>query len=397
MRPAYVANTIRFLIDQGAITFYQNQADLPKAFQPERMLTEGYAPQPRSVQDFVARKVWLLGLKAGGGQRETRVWIADPLDAAYLGCTEAELRVAANVLDAQDKIVLQEDGEFAQVGRVLLASEGTFGPVKDKSQQTLQTIFDVYTPQGLIGEGGSGRVLRVTDEAGAPHALKYLKPQLMTTHKTKRFRNELAFCFRNTHRNIITVEDWGLAEIEDVQVPFYVMPVFPKTLRSVMKENKKPEELIPLFIQVLDGIEEAHKKGIWHRDLKPENILIDETNQQVAITDFGVAHFSETVQTEIETRPHERLANFRYAAPEQRSNGTVDHRADIYALGLILYEMLTAELLQGTSHLRIALIHPNLAALDQLIEWMSCQMPSDRPFSVGEVRDALKGALDEAF
>jgi hypothetical protein len=59
--------------------------------------------------------------------------------------------------------------------------------------------------------------------------------------------------------------------------------------------------------------------------------------------------------------------------------------------------MLTAELLQGTSHLRIALIHPNLAALDQLIEWMSCQMPSDRPFSVGEVRDALKGALDEAF
>jgi hypothetical protein len=291
MRPAYVANTIRFLIDQGAITFYQNQADLPKAFQPERMLTEGYAPQPRSVQDFVARKVWLLGLKAGGGQRETRVWIADPLDAAYLGCTEAELRVAANVLDAQDKIVLQEDGEFAQVGRVLLASEGTFGPVKDKSQQTLQTIFDVYTPQGLIGEGGSGRVLRVTDEAGAPHALKYLKPQLMTTHKTKRFRNELAFCFRNTHRNIITVEDWGLAEIEDVQVPFYVMPVFPKTLRSVMKENKKPEELIPLFIQVLDGIEEAHKKGIWHRDLKPENILIDETNQQVAITDFGVAHF----------------------------------------------------------------------------------------------------------
>jgi len=192
------------------------------------------------------------------------------------------------------------------------------------------------------------------------------------------------------------VEDWGLAEIEGVKVPFYVMPVFAKTLRSVMNENKKPEELIPLFIQVLDGIEEAHKKGIWHRDLKPENILIDETNTQVAITDFGVAHFSELVQTEIETHPHERLANFRYAAPEQRSNGPVDHRADIYALGLILYEMLTAELLQGTSHRRIALIHPNLAKLDQLVEWMSCQVPSDRPFSVGEIRGVLNGALDEA-
>jgi hypothetical protein len=396
MRPAYVVNTIRSLIDQGAITFCRNQADLPKAFQPERMLTEGYGPQPRSVQDFVARKVWLLGLKAGGGRRETRVWIADPWDAAYLGCTEAELREAANVLDAQDKIVLREDGEFAQVGRVLLASEGALGLQKDKAQQTFQTIFDVYTPQGPIGEGGSGRVVRVTDEAGAPHALKFLKPRVMTTQKAKRFRNELAFCFRNTHRNIITVEDWGLAEIEGVQVPFYVMPAFPKTLRSVMEESKKPEDLIALFIQMLDGIEEAHKKGIWHRDLKPENILIDETNKQVVITDFGVAHFSELVQTEIETRPHERLANFRYAAPEQRSNGPVDHRADIYALGLILYEMLTAELLQGTSHLRIALIHPNLAALDQLVEWMSCQMPSDRPFSVGEIRDALRRALDEA-
>ena len=397
MRPAYVTNTIRSLIDQGTITFHRSEADLPKTFQHERMLTEGYVPQPGSVQDFVARKVWLLGLKAGGGRRETKAWIADPWDAAYLGCTEAELREAANVLDAQDKIVLQEDGEFAQVGRVLLASEGSPGPQKDKAQQTFQTIFDVYTPQGSIGEGGSGRVVRVIDEAGTPHALKYLKPQAMTTQKAKRFRNELTFCFRNTHRNIITVEDWGLAEAEGVQVPFYVMPIFPKTLRSVMKESKKPEDLIPLFIQVLDGIEEAHKKGIWHRDLKPENILVDETNRQVAITDFGVAHFSELVQTEIETRPHERLANFRYAAPEQRSNGPVDHRADIYALGLILYEMLTAELLQGTSHLRIALIHPNLAALDQLIEWMSSQMPSDRPFSVGEIRDALKGALDETF
>ncbi len=166
MRPAYVANTIRSLIDQGAVTFSRNQADVPKAFQPERMLTEGYVLQPISVQDFVARKVWLLGLKAGGGRRETRVWIADPWDAAYLGCTEAELREAANVLDAQDKIVLQEDGEFAQVGRVLLASEGTLGPQKDKAQQTFQTIFDVYTPQGPVGGWpvlaplGRGRVRR---------------------------------------------------------------------------------------------------------------------------------------------------------------------------------------------------------------------------------------------
>lgn len=394
LRPACVTNTMRSLVDRGAISFHRNQTELPKHFQYEEMLTEGYLHQPASIQDFIARKVWLLGLKAGGGRKETRVWIADPWDAAYLGCSEAELREVANILDAQNKIVLQEDGEFASVGPVLLASEGVPEPQKGKARQTFQTVFDVYMPQGPIGEGGSGRVVRVTNEAGISHALKYLKPQVTMTQKSKRFRNELAFCFRNTHRNIITVEDWGLAEIEGVQVPFYVMPVFPKTLRSLMKENKEPDELIPLFIQTLDGIEEAHKKGIWHRDLKPENILIDEENELAVITDFGCAHFSELVQTEIETGPQERLANFRYAAPEQRTNGPVDHRADIYALGLILYEMLTGELLQGTSHLRIALIHPTLAALDQLVERMSCQMPSDRPFSVGEVRNSLKGALD---
>lgn len=393
MRPAYITNTIRSLIDQGAITFYRSEGDLPRQFEHVRMQTEGYVPQARSVQDFIAKKVWLLGLKAGGGRKETRAWIADPWDAAYLGCTEADLREGANILDAQDKIMLQEDGEFAQVGRVLLASEGKLEQQKDKAQQTFHTIFDVYTPQGLIGEGGSGRVVRVLDEAGVAHALKYLKPPVMTSEKAKRFRNELVFCFKNTHRNIITVEDWGLAEIDGVQVPFYVMPVYPKTLRSLMKEKKKPEELILLFLQVLDGVEEAHRKGIWHRDLKPENILVDETDKRIAITDFGVAHFSELVQTEIETSPHERLANFRYAAPEQRSNGLVDHRADIYALGLILYEMLTSELLQGTSHRRIASIHPKMSALDPLIERMSCQMPSDRPFSIGEVRDALKGMM----
>jgi hypothetical protein len=389
MRPAYVTNTVRSLTDQGSITFYRNDSEMPRAFQPQKMLTDSYLPRSRSVQDFVARKVWLLGLKAGGGRKETSVWIADPWDAAYLGCSEAELREAANVLDAQDRIVLQEGGEFAHVGRVLLASGGVPEPQKEKAKQTFQTAFDAYTPQGPIGEGGSGRVVRVTDEAGSLHALKYLKPQVMTTQKAKRFRNELAFCFRNSHRNIITVEDWGLAEIEGVQVPFYVMPIFPKTLRSVMKENRKPEELIPLFIQMLDGIEEAHKKGIWHRDLKPENILIDEAKNQVVITDFGVAHFSEFAQTEIQTRPQERLGNFRYAAPEQTSNRPVDHRADIYALGLILYEMLTSELLRGTSHQRIAKLHPDLAALDQLVERMSCQMPGDRPFSISEVRDTL--------
>lgn len=77
---------------------------------------------------------------------------------------------------------------------------------------------------------------------------------------------------------------------------------------------------------------------MWHRDLKPENILHDPIENRLVVSDFGIAHFTaELMHTLVETKLAERLANFHYAAPEQRRpGGLVDHRADIYALGLIL-------------------------------------------------------------
>jgi hypothetical protein len=397
-RPAWVTNTIRSQVDSGFIKFY-SKSDLPGAFPEAKMQTGEFpVPDPKSIQNFVASKVWLLGFKAGGGRTETKVWIADPWDAEYLGYAEVDLREAAAILDAQGKIVIGQNDDFAHAGKPLIASEGRVeSPVIPETKETFRTVFDVYTPNGPIGEGGSGRVIRVLDNAGKQHALKYLKPGRISSQKERRFKNELAFCFKNAHRNIITVEDWGLAEIDQAEVPFYVMPIFPETLRSVMQQGNNPEKMLRLFMQILDGVEAAHNRGIWHRDLKPENILFDETDDLIVVSDFGIAHFSaDAMQTSVETRPQERLANFRYAAPEQRSNGIVDHRTDIFSLGLILYEMLTSQLLQGTSHRRVASIHPKLASLDSIIEKMSCQSPSDRPFSIAEIRVELASALDES-
>jgi Protein kinase domain len=393
-RPEYVTNTIRSFVDSGDIRFYPNRESLPRAFSDIKMQVGGYAIEPRSIQDYLAKKVWLLGFKAGSGRKETKAWIADPWDAAYLGCTEADLRQAAAVLDAQEKIVLHEDSDFAHVGKVLLASDGRIEPSAKPTTTAFRTPFDTYKPAGVIGEGGSGKVLRVIDADGSEYALKYLKPNSTSSQKTKRFRNELAFCMKNTHQNIITIRDWGLADVNGAEVPFYVMPAFPQTLRSLMNDEKGPKRLIPVFMQMLDGVEAAHKVGIWHRDLKPENILFDESEDRAVITDFGIAHFSEEwLRTTVETGPQDRLANFRYAAPEQRSTGTVDQRADIYALGLILYEMLTGLFLQGTSHKQIQSVHPNLASLDSMIDRMSCQEPSDRPASIGEIRELLLESL----
>ena len=386
-RPEYISNSVRAAIDRGAVTFRRKVDNAPNGYSPVKLQFSEYSSEPTSVQAFLARKVWLLGFKAGSGHKENKVWIADPWDASYLGCTEAELRQAAAVLDAQEQIVLDEDAQFAHVGKALLASEGPQVAKKAATRSAFRTPLHVYTQRGVIGEGGSGRVLRMVDEDGVEHALKHLKANSASVQKSKRFRNELNFGANNTHPNIIRVTDRGLAEIDGIEVPFYVMPVYHQTLRALLDGNTAPDKLISIFLQILNGVEEAHSQQIWHRDLKPENILLNSTSDVAVVSDFGIAHFSEELlHTEIQTRPQDRLANFRYAAPEQRSGLVADGRADIYALGVILYEMLTKQLFQGSNLKKIASVHPHLAYLDSVVDKMTTQSPEDRLSTIAEVR-----------
>lgn len=174
----------------------------------------------------------------------------------------------------------------------------------------------------------------VEDEDGKRYALKCLKPEGLTTQRVKRFKNEIAFCARKEHRNIVPIVDWGFVQRAGDRLPFYVMPIYQTTLRRLMRDGIPPERVLPWFGQLLDGLEAAHLMEVWHGDLKPENLLYDPDPDLLVISDFGIAHFAEPLlQTMVETRASERLANFRYAAPEQRTEGMVDHRADVYALG----------------------------------------------------------------
>jgi serine/threonine protein kinase len=196
---------------------------------------------------------------------------------------------------------------------------------------------------------------------------------------------------RNEHPNIITVLDWGVIETSDGERPFYVMPVYPKTLQGLMNDSIPHERVLPYFEQFLSGVDAAHKLGVWHRDLKPENVLYDPENDRLVVADFGIAHFAEPLlQTLVRTGARERMANFRYAAPEQRTEGgKVDYRADIYALGLILNEMFTGELLVGTGHKLISSVAPEYGYLDPLVDLMARQSPDDRPASIDEIKKQL--------
>ena len=172
--------------------------------------------------------------------------------------------------------------------------------------------------------------------------------------------------------------------------------LYPHTLRDLMKRRIPHQRILPHFAQVLDGVEAAHLKGVWHRDLKPENILCDTESDTLVVADFGIAHFEEDeLHAAVETQAHERLANFQYAAPEQHVRGkTVDHRADIYALGLILNEMFTGELPQGTGYRTVVSVAPDYAYLDELVELMVRQS-DERPQTINEIKTALIARQNE--
>lgn len=259
-----------------------------------------------------------------------------------------------------------------------------------KQSQTFETPFDVYTEVGLLGEGGAGRVYEVQNDKGQMFALKCLSPDRISADRRKRFKNEIGFCQRALHRNIVRVLDTGILNLKGVVCPFYVMPKYKGTLRNLIASTSTAQ-VLALFAQVLDGVEAAHKLDVWHRDLKPENVLWDESS--LVIADFGIAHFEEeAIYTAVETKVASRMANFMYSAPEQRARGaSVDRRADIFSLGLILNEMFTHEVPQGAGYRTIGNAAPDFAYLDPIVERMIQSSPERRYQSIDEIKRDLIG------
>jgi serine/threonine protein kinase len=252
----------------------------------------------------------------------------------------------------------------------------------------LLTAHETYTLQGQLGQGGSGAVWAARSEQGGTVAIKILDPTKSRKEVRARFRNEMSFCEGPHHPHVIRSLDRGFHEIGGQRWPFYVMPLYPHTLRTVMRAGLGHEQRLSIFAQVLDGMEHAHEQGVIHRDLKPENILVSNGYTHAVVADFGIAKFDEDMQaTVIATLPEERLANFQYAAPEQRRVGDVTTSAtDVYALGLILNELFTGDVPQGQGHLLVADIAPEYAYLDALVETMIQNVPANRLQSAAEVK-----------
>jgi len=196
-----------------------------------------------------------------------------------------------------------------------------------------------YEILGLLGTGGMGAVYRVRDlELGEVVALKMLRPELMNDEAAlTRFRDEVRLARRVTHRNVARTFDIG----EHEGAKYLTMEIVDGTsLASLIGERGAlpVNDAVEIAEAICEGLAAAHRAAVVHRDLKPENVLIARDGR-VVVTDFGIAHAHDAgkVATAIVGTP-------AYMAPEQLDpHAGVDHRADLYALGAVLYDMLTGE------------------------------------------------------
>lgn len=253
----------------------------------------------------------------------------------------------------------------------------------NRSQITYQTFLETYKRVKDIGSGGAGNVFEVEASDGQRFALKVLSAEAAcNSSKVKRFLQEARYEQSGKCDAIISVVDTGVLIDGDIRRPFYVMPLMDGNLASLMGHGSGygAVELMKLLLTLMGNLAPFYRSGNFHRDIKPQNLLFDNSRERLILADLGIAHIEEEYPgATVETVASERLANFLYAAPEQRVKGaSCDERADEYAFGLILNELFTGNVPQGTGYKRIADVDKSYAFLDPIVEKMISQSPEDR-------------------
>ena len=195
-----------------------------------------------------------------------------------------------------------------------------------------------YRIEKMIGAGGMGNVYKAFDkELSRTVALKTLLPELVSDYLlTQRFKQELLLASKISHRNILRIHDLG--EVDGVK--FITMAFIEgKDLNQLLKEEGPLplERSLKIARQLCEALDAAHSEGVVHRDFKPQNVLVG-ANDHVYVSDFGLATSLETAKMGM-TRTGAVMGTPRYMSPEQVEGKPVDSRSDLYALGLVLYEM----------------------------------------------------------
>lgn len=256
----------------------------------------------------------------------------------------------------------------------------------------------------VIGRGGMGVVMHGFDNClQRDVAIKVLDPNLAQDEiAVKRFCREARAAAALTHENVVAVHQ--VEHEEEADLPFLVMQlVHGEALDERLRREGQLtlNEIVRIGMQTARGLAAAHAKGLIHRDVKPANILLERGTNTVKLTDFGLARAAEDVRL---TSSGIVAGTPLYMAPEQARGEEIDHRADLFSLGVVLYELAAGETpfwgktplmvlkrLTEEEHRPIRELNPNLPVwLTNIIDKLLAKKPADRFQSAAEVADLLE-------
>jgi len=267
-----------------------------------------------------------------------------------------------------------------------------------------RVIDHKYELISTLGVGGMGMVFRARRVlVGDEIALKILFPRFLDSPLQRRlFEDEARAAARLDHPNVVTVFDTSISG--SAEVAYIAMELLTgSTLKALLKAEAPmpPAAVLPIMIQICDGLAAAHAARVIHRDLKPDNVFLEALpngGTRVKLVDFGIS-----AMLDAEPRDEQRrlLGTLRYMAPEQARKEPVDARADLYALGVVLYESLTRKRATGktiSAVLNDPVVPPNTfldeahrlpPPLEALLMALLAKAPAERPATALEVRAML--------
>lgn len=310
---------------------------------------------------------------------------------------EAELEARCGsdeALAAEVRALLRLDasGEAAgsTAGETLDGLRGAFVTIAVGDEPTLPESIGPYTIHGVIGRGGMGTVYEAEQASPARRiALKVIHPGLASPSMIRRFELEGELLGRLQHPGIARVFEAGSADSGAGDQAYLAMELVEgASLRDGAPSDRAAT--LELVARVADAVEHAHQRGVIHRDLKPSNILVRPDGNPV-ILDFGIARVVGENDRSMATGTGELVGTLPYMSPEQASGGSesVDTRSDVYALGVIAYELLAGELPVPVKGLSL------LASSQAIQEHQPRRMASYDPTLRGDVETVIHQALSK--
>lgn len=288
----------------------------------------------------------------------------------------------------------------------------------DESMWSEETLVDTviagkYHLDELLGRGGMAEIYRATQlNIGKSVVIKVMHRSLSTQSTSlKRFQQECRVTAQIDHPNIVSVYDTGISED---QRPYLVMEFIDgESLRDRLSRDGVMDFALSaqILMAVCAGLDAAHQQGVIHRDLKPENIMLRNTQSRpdwVKIVDFGIARLKEG--SDKLTKTGMTIGTMDYLAPEYLRDQIIDQRCDIYALGIILYELITGHC-PFIAHTSIGVVAKHLwgtieqpskimgaitygGTIDRIVQKCLEKDPQNRYQSVLELQEDLKQALE---